>query len=182
MIKKPLGIVIGGGSAAAVLLTVVVLGQMGFYDNAEILPESQETLTLPSEQQIPVSPEEQPTLQTYRIDTECELIYGLATGQYPNGERLPRIQLDELVKEYPEEFAPWQEILENNETRKQFLNQPMTKEFGNVLIDALMEESSIEPSLKPIASLALDPQGQAKLQQAYQQYNCKPYFDQRTDQ
>lgn len=180
--RKYLG-VIGGGAAAAVILAVVA-AQTGFYEDteADILPESQDIPVTPTDQQqIPIIPEEDPSLQIYRIDTECELIYGLATGQYPNGDSLPRIELENLLEEYPQEFSPWKDVLENNETKKEFLSKPMTDEFGNVLIDALMEETSIKPELKPIAALAMDPQGREKLQQAYQQFNCKPYFDQRAE-
>ena len=170
--KKSLGIIIGA-SAAAILVIVVVLGQTELYKNEfNILPESQ----------TPIEPADKIPLQTYRINTECELIYGFASGKYPDGEKLPQIKIADLLVNYPDEFGPWKTTLENNETRAEFFKQPLSTEFSDVLTVAIMKESSIKPELKPIAGLITDPQGKTKMQQAYQQYNCKSYFDEKAKQ
>jgi hypothetical protein len=133
------------------------------------------------EPNIPVVEKQtQEQLQTYRINTECELIYGLASGNYPNGEKLPALKILDLVDKYPE-FDPWESVLRDNQTRAEFFKQPLSEDFSNVLVDAVMSESSINPELEEIASLVADPQGRAKLQQAFQEFNCKSYFDERAN-
>jgi hypothetical protein len=122
----------------------------------------------------------QEQIQTYRINTECELIYGLASGSYPNGEKLPALKILDLVDKYPE-FDPWETILRDNQTRTEFFKQPLSEDFSDVLVGAVMSESSINPELEEIASLVADPQGRAKLQQVFQEFNCKAYFDERAN-
>ena len=169
--KKSLGIIIGGG-VAAVLIIVVVLGQTGFLKNIEAgMPE----------QKTPVIQEHSP-FSAYKINTECELIYGFASGKYPDDQKIPPIKTSEIFTKYPDDFAPWKQILENNDTRVEFFKKPLPANFTDALVTVIMKETSINPDLKSIVSLIADPQGKAKLQGAYEQYNCKPYFDQRSKQ
>lgn len=170
--KKSLGIIIGG-AAAGVLILVVVLSQSGFLKSIEagVAPE----------QKAPIIQEHSP-FSAYKINTECELIYGFASGTYPDKQKIPPIKTSEIFTKYPDDFAPWKRILENNETRIAFFKQPLPSNFTSALVDVIMKETSINPELKPIVSFIADPQGKAKLQDAYQQYNCKPYFDQRSKQ
>jgi hypothetical protein len=160
-----------------VIATIVIVGAYVWYHtlqehHADILTKSQKT-TVKSEQS---------RLETYRINTECELIYGFSTGKYPDGEKLPKIKIADLLGKYPQEFAPWQNILKSNETRTQFFEKSLPKEFSDMLVVAVMKESSIKPELKPIADLIMDPHGKEKLKQDYQQYDCKSYFDKQTKQ
>lgn len=171
MAPKKLGIIIGGGVAAS-LIIAVVLSQTGFLKNIEAgMPEQK---TLPIQEHSPYS--------TYKINTECELIYGFASGKYPDNQKIPPIKTSEIFTKYPDDFAPWKQILENNETRAEFFKKPLPSNFTDALVTVIMKETSISPNLKPIVSFIADPQGKQKLQGAYDQYNCKPYFDQRSKQ
>lgn len=118
------------------------------------------------------------TAHTYKINTACELIYGFAFGVYPDNQKIPPIVLADLTKKYPD-FGPWKDILDNNETRKAFLSEPLPQEFSDVLVTSIMTESSINPDLKDIAMHLTDPQGVQKLRGDYEKYGCKSYFDSR---
>lgn len=156
-----------------VIATIVIAGvYVGYHASQEPLASMEYPAT--------INHAKQSSLHAYKINTECELIYGFATGKYPDNENLQKISLEQLLQEYPQEFEPWQTILKNEETRIQFFNQPLPPEFSDVLVITMMEKSSIKPELKPIAELILDPQGQTKLQQDYEQFNCQSYFDERT--
>lgn len=171
--RKSISVIIGGSVAAAILLVVVASGQLGMQEIA--------STQLIEEQNVSVIEKQtQEQMQVYRINTECELIYGLASGSYPNGEKLPALKILDLVDKYPE-FGPWETILRDNQTRAEFFKQSLPEDFGDVLVNAVMSESSINPELDEIASLVADPQGRAKLQQAFQEFNCKAYFDERAN-
>jgi hypothetical protein len=114
---------------------------------------------------------------TYKINTECQLIYGISQGLYPDGEKLPEIKIDSLLASYPEEFKAWSEILQNPDDRVEFFKKPLPDEFRVVLTTALMKESSINPTLEQTALIISDMQGTEKLQQAFQEFECQKYFD-----
>jgi hypothetical protein len=116
---------------------------------------------------------------TYRINTECQLIYGISHGLYPDGEKLPEIKIDNLIASYPEEFKAWSEILQNPDDRVEFFKKPLSDEFRVVLTTALMKESSINPKLEQTALIVTDAQGTEKLQQVFQEFECQKYFDER---
>jgi hypothetical protein len=156
-----------------VIATIVITGVYVGYHASQEPPASVESSAT-------IKHAKQSSLHTYKINTECELIYGFVTGKYPDDENLQKISLEQLLQEYPQEFAPWQTILKNEEARIQFFNQPLPAEFSDVLVITMMEKSSIKPELKPIAELILDPQGQTKLQQDYEQFSCQSYFDEKT--
>lgn len=116
---------------------------------------------------------------TYRINTECQLIYGISYGLYPDGEKLPEIKIDSLIASYPEEFEAWNEVLQDSDDRAEFFKKPLPDEFRVVLTTALMKESSIDPKLEQTALIVTDVQGTAKLQQAFREFECQKYFDER---
>ncbi|MEW6043760.1 MAG: hypothetical protein AB1608_05810 [Thermoproteota archaeon] len=159
--------VIVGIAAAAIIAAVLVTYQ--------VMPESEAPVKADEMQEISDEPL---TAQTYKINTECELIYGFAFGVYPDNQKIQPIVLAELIKKYPD-FEPWKNILDNNETRKAFLSEPLPREFSDVLVTSIMTESSINPVLKDIAMHITDPQGTQKLQGEYEKYGCKAYFDSR---
>jgi hypothetical protein len=113
----------------------------------------------------------------YKINTDCELIYGLSYGTYPDGEKLPALKIVDLIEEYPQEFAPWKETLEDPVKSTAFFSQPLPSDFGSVLVTAMMEESSINPDLKDTAMLIVDPNGKQKVAEKFEEFNCQPYFD-----
>lgn len=116
--------------------------------------------------------------QAYRINTQCEMLFAITKGQYPNGEVMPRIQISYLLEKYPDEFKPWKETLEDPEKRKAFA-QNVPDEFNQVLVPAMMKESSINPDLESTAMLITDPMGKPKIKQLYDENGCQAFFDER---
>lgn len=125
------------------------------------------------------SPAPEENAGMYKINTECELIYAIAYGKYPDGKELPDVKVEALLANYPEEFEPWKEDLQNIENRTAFFAKPLPDEFRNVLTPALMKEASINPVLEQTARIVSDGNGQEKLQQAFQEFGCQKYFDER---
>ena len=122
---------------------------------------------------------EVPISQTYKINTQCEMLFAIATAKYPNGEAMPRFNTTSLLEKYPDEFKQWKEILVDPEKRKVFA-QNVPDDFNQVLIPVLMKESSINPDLKPTAMLITDPQAKSKLKQIYDENNCQEFFSDRS--
>ena len=116
-----------------------------------------------------------PASQTYKINTQCEMLFAITTSKYPNGEAIPRFNTTSLLEKYPNEFKEWKEILADPEKRKVFA-QNVPDEFNQALIPVLMKESSINPDLKPTAILITDPQANSKLKQIYNENNCQEFF------
>lgn len=116
--------------------------------------------------------------QAYRINTQCEMLFAMTKGQYPNGEEMPRIEVSYLLEKYPDEFKPWKEILEDPEKRKEFA-QNVPDEFNQALVPVIMKESSINPDLESTARLIIDPMGQPKIKQLYDENDCQAFFDEK---
>ena len=114
----------------------------------------------------------------YRINTQCEMLFAMITGQYSNGEQMPRLEMSYLLEKYPDEFKPWKDILENPEKRKEFAKN-VPDRFNQVLIPLMMKESSINPDLESTAMLMTDPMGKSKLKQIYDENGCEEFFKQR---
>lgn len=179
--KKPLGVIIGSGVAAAIL--VLVLTQpMAVKDISHIIPDEVEKTTPPTPEPAQKLVSDESISDKYKINTECEMIYGLSKGIYPDGTRLPHITISNLIAKYPEALAPWKGILEDNQSRTEFFKKPPTPEFIDAMTSSIMNYSSINPGLKPIVALMLESNGKQKLQQDYLAYGCKPYFEQRSKQ
>jgi hypothetical protein len=156
------------GGAAATAIVVVLL----FYQG---IPVNEAQINIDEIQDAPIEPV---AVKTYKINTECELIYSFAYSVYPDDQQIPPIVVADMAKKYPD-FEPWKEILVNNETRKAFLSEPMSQEFSDVLVTSIMAESSINPALKDIAMHITDPQGVQKIQDDFEKYGCQAYFDSR---
>ena len=116
--------------------------------------------------------------QTYRINTQCEMLFAMVKGQYPNGDKMPTLEISYLLEKYPEEFKPWKETLEDTEKRKEFAKD-VPDEFNSVLIPIMMKESSINPYLESTVMLITDPMGQPKMKQLYDENGCQAFFDER---
>lgn len=172
--KKNIGI-ISAGVAAAIIVAVVAI-HFGTSTGQQATQSSGADLT--SKMQGPTF-QQSAVAGTYKMNTECELIYGIAFGVYPDGEKLPGVKIDNLLANYPEEFKPWKEILQNPDNRTTFFKKPLTDEFRGVLTTALMKETSINPKLEQIAMIVTGGNGKAKLEQAFQEFQCQKYFDDR---
>ena len=169
--KKTIGVISAGAGAAIIIVVAVYFGMGGV---AQSTTHTNSTGMM----QGPVFVQNNDA-GTYKINSECELIYGLAVGAYPDGSKLPGVKIDSLLTDYPEEFKPWKELLQNPDNRTVFFNKPLPADFRGVLTVGLMKESSINPKLEQIAMIITDPDGKAKLQQAFQEYQCQKYFDER---
>lgn len=165
--KKNVGI-IAAGVAAAIIVAVVAI----HFGSTQSAPD------ITGKMQGPVF-QKSDVVESYKVNTECELIYGIAYGVYPDGEKLPGVKIDSLLANYPEEFKPWKEILQNQDNRTAFFKKPLTDEFRGVLTTALMKETSINPKLEQVAMIVTEGDGKAKLQQAFQDFQCQKYFDDR---
>ena len=117
--------------------------------------------------------------QTYRINTQCEAVYAMVKSKYPDGEQIPRLQMDDLLVKYPDELKPWKETLKDPEKRKVFVNAGVPPEFNQALVPIMMKEYSINPELKPTVMLITEPQAGAKIKQIYDDNGCKEFFAQR---
>lgn len=162
--------IIGGSIAAAAIIAVLI-----FYQGTSSV---QVPISTGEKQDVPT---ESKVLQTYKINTECELIYGLSYGVYPDNQKIPPIIISELVEKYPD-LGPWKDTLSNNETRKAFFSKPLPPEFSSILVTSVMDDASINPNLKDVAMILTDPQGIQKLREDFQKYECQPYFDSRANQ
>jgi hypothetical protein len=171
--KKNIGIIAAGVAAAIVIVFAVYVTSNQSITKQDLAPS--DTIQDVTSEILGPSPSD----VTYRINTECELIYAIAYGQYPDGEKLPDVKIDVLLANYPEEFKPWAEVLQNQDNRTAFFAKPLSDEFRNVLTPALMREASINPALEEIARIVSDGQGKEKLQQAFQEFECQKYFDEK---
>jgi len=168
---------IGAGIAAAAIIVILTLSQGTALDLPATPEQSTQELIVPQES----TPDIQGPIENnaYRINTECELIYSLAYGVYPDDQKIPGVEINTLIEKYPDEFAEWEQILEDPDQRTEFFNQPLGEEFGNVLVTAMMKEISINPELKDIAILIVQPNGRAQLAEDFEVYSCQQYFDTR---
>lgn len=178
--KKALGVILGACVAAAVLVVLMptISKNISNIEQMEKTEKPTEQKPKPAEKLV----SEQQISSIYKINTECEMIYGLSKGVYPDGTRLPHITLSDLMAKYPNTFSPWKAMLEDNQTRTEFFKKPLTPEFSDAMTSSIMNYSSINPGLKPIVELMIKTNGKQKLQEDYLAYNCKPYFDQRSKQ
>ena len=152
----------------AVAIIVVVVVNSSLINNESPVMSNQKIIENITSLKTPAS-------QTYKINTQCEMLFAITTSTYPNGEAIPRFNTTSLVEKYPDEFKEWKETLADPEKRKVFV-QNVPDEFNQVLIPVLMKESSINPELKPTAMLITEPQANLKLKQIYDENNCQEFF------
>jgi hypothetical protein len=177
--KKNIGIIIAGVAAAIVIVfAAYVISNQKDITKQDLAPDNA-VQDATNEILGPSLTSEANVDGTYKINTECELIYGIANGQYPDGEKLPGIKIDVLLANYPKEFSPWKEVLQNPANRTEFFNKPLSDEFQGVLATAIMKEAAINPKLEQIVMVIFDADGKEKLQKAYQEFECQKYFDGR---
>lgn len=173
MTKKKFSIVLGVSIIAA-LLGILAMYQEGALSS--VTDSSSQSQNVQDRTPKDVEP------QAYRITTDCELVYALSYGVYPNDEKLPEFKIMDLIAKYPQEFAPWREIMEDPTQRDDFFSKPLPSDFGEVLVVAMMIETSISPSLKETAMIIVDPLGKLKMTEEFEEHSCQPYFDSRKSQ
>ncbi|MGI0041083.1 MAG: hypothetical protein ACRD94_03865 [Nitrosopumilaceae archaeon] len=163
--KKYFPIIVG---VAAAIIIIAVVANSSLIKNESSDMSNQKII-----ENIDIS--KAPASQTYKINTQCEMLFAITTSMYPNGEAVPRFNTTSLLEKYPDEFKEWKEILADPEKRKVFA-QNVPDEFNQVLIPVLMKESSINPDLKSTAMLITDPQANSKLKQIYDENSCQEFF------
>ena len=170
--KKYIPVIIGA-AAAAIASTVVAYAYVagGIID----LPRQQDI----GDSSVLGTLQQNTQAQTYRINTQCEMVLAMVKGQYPNGEQIPKLEMSYLLTKYPDEFKQWKDILEDPEKRKSFVTDASHDEFNQVLVPVMMKEFLINPDLKPTAMLITDPQGKLELKQVYDENGCQEFFDKR---
>ncbi|MEX0656530.1 MAG: hypothetical protein WD154_03160 [Nitrosopumilaceae archaeon] len=119
----------------------------------------------------------QTNLQLYRINKSCELLYAMSASEYPNGEKLHSLSITGVVSKYQADFTPWLETFADNGTLRTFIEQGFSPEFLDVFSEAVMVEYSINPELKPLVLMALDPKTQTvDVNKIFEEDSCLEYY------
>jgi hypothetical protein len=139
--KRSVGIGVGIGIAVAVVVLLLNIGDLGIHNNP---------LTSQLELLVPT--------RTYKINTDCELIYFIYNG--PKDSTLSFMQSpEEFQKKYPEEFAKLKKLAEDPKfideliRASQSINDPFDKviypyEMREIMSSIIIKEFSINPKLK----------------------------------
>jgi hypothetical protein len=181
-------VIIGGAVAAAAIIIGVVALSGGFDMSKTKMTEQQtipeETVTFKEEQPLGPSTDMNDVKtdsQLYKINTDCELLYAMTLSEYPNGERLHNLTLSGVVSKYQDEFEPWRAIFFHEDKIREFIDQGFTPEFLYAFANAIMLEYSINPELRPVVLLAVDPKTQPDIMnKIFADENCQKYFAVRT--
>jgi len=178
--------IIGGAiAAAAIIIGVVTI--TGAFDNKMGTPTqvtdqqttNSETVAFKEEQ--PLGPTEMNNVQTnsqlYRLNTSCEMLYAMSASEYPNGEKLHSLSITGVVSKYQEDFGPWLETFADDEKLRAFINQGFSPEFLDIFAEKIILEYSINPELKPLVLMALDPTTQTvDVNKIFEEDNCMEYY------
>ena len=141
---------------------------------------SQETVTFKEEQ--PVGPpaemtDVQTNSQLYRLNTSCEMLYAMSASEYPNGEKLHSLSITSVVSKYQADFGPWLETFADDEKLRAFIEQGFSPEFLDIFTEKVILEYSINPELKPLVLMALDPKTQTvDVNKIFEEDNCLEYY------
>jgi len=175
--------VIIGGAIAAAAIIIGVVAITGAFDNKMGMPQTisdSETVTFKEEQ--PLGPttkmnDVQTNSQLYRLNTSCEMLYAMSASEYPNGERLHSLSITGVVSKYQEDFRPWLETFADDEKLRAFINQGFSPEFLDIFAEKIILEYSINPELKPLVLMALDPKTQTvDVNKIFEEDNCTEYY------
>jgi hypothetical protein len=184
--------VIAGGAAAAAAIIIGILALTGAFDMDKTKMTEQEA-TIPQEETVtfkdeqPLGPpvemtEAQTDSQLYRINKSCELLYAMSSSEYPNGEKLHSLSITGVVSKYQEDFKPWLETFADDQKLRAFIDQGFSPEFLDLFAEAVMVEYSINPELKPLVLMALDPKTTTvDVNEIFAEDNCMEYYASRQD-
>ncbi len=118
--------------------------------------------------------------QTYRFNTQCELLYGMVYNQYPNGEILPSLVLSNLVQKYRVDYSQWEDILFDDEKRLAYFENSMPVEFAQVFAQSVSKEYSINPTLHTTVMTGFLLAGEEVHERLFKENNCNDYFIERS--
>lgn len=183
--------VIAGGAAAAAAIIIGILALTGAFDMDKTKMTEQEA-TIPQEENVtfkdeqPLGPSVEIKAQTdsqlYWINKSCELLYAMSSSEYPNGEKLHSLSITGVVSKYQEDFKPWLETFADDQKLRAFIDQGLSPEFLDIFAEAVMLEYSINPELKPLVLMALDPKTTTvDVNKIFAEDNCMEYYASRQD-
>ena len=155
-------VIIGGAiAAAAILIGVVTI--TGAFDNKMGAPT-----------QIT---DQQTNSQLYRLNTSCEMLYAMSASEYPNGEKLHSLSITSVVSKYQADFGPWLETFADDQKLRAFIEQGFSPEFLDIFAEKVILEYSINPELKPLVLMSLDPKIQTvDVNKIFEEDNCMEYY------
>ena len=121
--------------------------------------------------------DKQTNSQLYRINTSCEMLYAMSANEYPNGDKLHSLSITSVVSKYQADFGPWLETFADDKKLLAFIEQGFSPEFLDIFTEKIILEYSINPELKPLALLALDPKTQTvDVNKIFEEDNCLEYY------
>ncbi len=180
-----------GGAIAATAIIIGVVAITGVFDNKMGAPAQMTDSQTASNSEIVTFKEEQPVgppaemtdmqnSQLYRLNTSCEMLYAMSASEYPNGEKLHSLSITGVVSKYQEDFGPWLETFADDEKLRAFINQGFSPEFLDIFAEKIILEYSINPELKPLVLMALDPKTQTvDVNKIFEEDKCMEYYASR---
>ncbi|MDP2668127.1 MAG: hypothetical protein Q8O65_05390 [Nitrosopumilaceae archaeon] len=179
-----------GGAVAAAAIIIGVVAITGVFDNKMDMPTQITDQQTASNSEI-VTFKEQPVgppaemidmqnSQLYRLNTSCEMLYAMSASEYPNGEKLHSLSITGVVSKYQEDFGPWLETFADDQKLRAFIEQGFSPEFLDIFADKIILEYSINPELKPLVLMALDPKTQTiDINKIFEEDKCMEYYASR---
>ena len=186
---KTYAIIGGAVAAAAIIIGVVTI--TGTFDNkmgtSTQMTDSQtasnsEIVTFKEEQPVgpPAEMTDMQNSQLYRLNTSCEMLYAMSASEYPNGEKLHSLSITNVVSKYQADFGPWLETFADEQKLRTFIEQGFSPEFLDIFADKIVLEYSINPELKPLVLMAVDPKTQTvDVNKIFEEDNCLEYYASR---
>ena len=185
--------IIGGAiTAAAIIIGVVAI--TGAFDNKMGAPTQITDQQTTSNSEIVTFKEEQPVgppaemtdmqnSQPFRLNTSCEMLYAMSSSEYPNGEKLHSLSITNVVSKYQKDFGPWLETFADDEKLRAFIEQGFSPEFLDIFAEKVILEYSINPELRSLALLALDPKtATVDVNKIFEEDNCMEYYASKAPQ
>ena len=152
--------IIGGAIAAAAIIIVVAI--TGVFDNKMGTPAQMTDIQ---------------NSQLYRLNTSCEMLYAMSSSEYPNGEKLHSLSITNVVSKYQADFGPWLETFADDQKLRAFIEQGFSPEFLDIFADKIVLEYSINPELKPLVLMAVDPKTQTvDVNKIFEEDSCLEYY------
>jgi len=179
-----------GGAIVAATIIIGVVAITGVFDNKMGTPAQMTDSQTASNSEIvtfkeqPVGPPAEMTdmqnSQLYRLNTSCEMLYAMSSSEYPNGEKLHSLSITGVVSKYQEDFGPWLETFADEQKLRAFIEQGFSPEFLDIFADKIVLEYSINPELKPLVLMAVDPKTQTvDVNKIFEEDNCLEYYASR---
>ena len=179
-----------GGAVAAAAIIIGVVAITGVFDNKMGTPAQMTDSQTASNSEIvtfkeqPVGPPAEMTdmqnSQLYRLNTSCEMLYAMSASEYPNGEKLHSLSITGVVSKYQADFGPWLETFADDQKLRAFIEQGFSPEFLDIFAEKVILEYSINPELKPLVLMALDPKTQTiDINKIFEEDKCMEYYASR---